>query len=340
MRICVVGHYSGRMDNRGDLGVKQLGLEIARRLGERHETLEVDIREPLCWKQVRAFQPQIIHFVLGPSMFGLLAARVLTLFCGSAKSVVSAPNPSVSLRRMGTFVRPDLVLIQSYESETMLSSMGCATIYLPNGVDVDRFVPAPAWRKMELRAKYGINSDRFVVLHVGPVIRQRNVQFLTQLQQEGQQTVLVGRTSPLDRELCRLLQDAGCMVFTDRLEHIEEIYALSDCYIFPTPPTNRAASIEMPLSVLEAMSCNLPVITTRFGALPRAFDEGQGLTFVDNEEDLVRAAQEAKSRSGVRTRDKVAPCSWENILQQLDDVYQGLIAWHSMNASRGTRPEA
>lgn len=326
MRICVAGHYSGRMDNRGDLGVKQVGLEIAKRLGERHETLEVDIRKPLSWKQVRAFQPQIIHLVLGPSMFGLLAAKVLTLFCGSAKSVVSAPNPSVALPRMGAFIRPDLVLVQSYESETMFGNMGCATCYLPNGVDIGRFLPAPAWRKMELRAKYGINRDRFVVLHVGPIIRQRNVQLLTQLQQAGQQTVLVGRTAPLDRDLCRLLRDEGCIVLTERLEHIEEIYALSDCYVFPTPPANRGASIEMPLSVMEAMSCDLPVITTRFGALPRAFDEGQGLTFVDNEEDLVRAAQKAKSRSGVRTRDKVAPCSWENILQQLDDVYQGLIA--------------
>jgi glycosyltransferase involved in cell wall biosynthesis len=310
------------MDNRGDLGVKQVGLEIARQLGERHETLQVNIRDLLAWRQVRAFQPQIIHFVLGPSMLGLLAARVLTLFCGSAKSVVSAPNPSVSLRRMGALIRPDLVLVQSYQSETMFRRMGCATAFLPNGVDVRRFLPAPNRRKMELRAKYGINKDRFVVLHVGPIIRQRNVQLLGQLQREGQQIVLVGRTSPLDRELCRLLQDAGCIVLSERLEHIEEIYALSDCYVFPTPPANRGASIEMPLSVLEAMSCNLPVITTRFGALPRAFQEAEGLVFVDSDNDVRGELRKVENGLDSRTRDKVLPYAWDSVMDSLESIYE------------------
>jgi len=322
MRICIVGHYSGRMDNRGDLGVKQVGLEIATRLGERHETLEVDIRKPLSWKPVRAFQPQIIHFVLGPSMFGLLVARVLTLFCGSAKSVVSAPNPSLSLRRMGAFIRPDLVLIQSHQSETVFRSMGCATVFLPNGVDVRRFLPAPTWRKMELKAKYGISGDRFVVLHVGPVIRQRNVQLLAQLEQEGQQTVLVGRTAPLDRDLCRLLRDEGCIVLTERLEHIEELYALSDCYVFPTPPANRGASVEMPLSVMEAMSCNLPVVTTRFGALPRGFDGGNGLFFADGDRDLARAVHKAERRRLTGTRAKVLPYAWDRVVARIEEIYE------------------
>lgn len=322
MRICIAAHYSDRMDNRGDLGVKQVGLEIARRLGERHETLEVDITDPLAWRQVRAFQPQIVHFVLGPSMLGLLAAKGVTLFCGGAKSVVSAPNPSVSPRSVGAVVRPDLVLVQSHESETMFRSMGCATAFLPNGVDIGRFLPAPTWRKMEWRAKYGIAGDRFVVLHVGPIIRQRNVQLLTQLQQAGQQTVLVGRTAPLDRDLCRLLSDEGCMVFTDRLEHIEEIYALSDCYVFPTPPANRGASIEMPLSVLEAMSCNLPVITTRFGALPRVFTEGSGLTFIEGEDNLGQELLKATTGPQPRTRDKVLPYGWDNVMDSLESMYR------------------
>ena len=321
MRICIAGHFSRSSQNRGDLGVNQVGLEIASRLRGRHDTLEIDIRDPLTWRRARAFQPQIVHFVLGPSMSGLLAARVLTLFCGSAKSVVSAPNPSVALPRMGALIRPDLVLIQSYESETVFGSMGCATAFLPNGVDIGRFFPAPTWRKMELRAKYGIAGDRFVVLHVGPIITQRNVQLLTRLQQDGRQTVLVGRTAPLDRDLHRMLNDEGCVVFTERLEHIEEIYALSDCYVFPTPPANKGASIEIPLSVLEAMSCNLPVITTRFGALPRVFTEGSGLTFVEGEDDLARELQKVRDALQPRTRDKALPYGWDNVMDSLESIY-------------------
>ena len=62
---------------------------------------------------------------------------------------------------------------------------------------------------------------------------------------------------------------------TEYITHLEEIYALSDCYVFPT--TDRRYCVEMPLSVLEAMSCNLPMLTTRFGALPGVFEEASGL---------------------------------------------------------------
>ena len=81
--------------------------------------------------------------------------------------------------------------------------------------------------------------------------------------------------------------------------NIEEVYALSDCYVFPTPPMNKINSIEIPLSVLEAMACNLSVITTKFGALPKVFEEGDGLIFVDDGEDGERAI---RKQAGKRRR--------------------------------------
>ena len=77
----------------------------------------------------------------------------------------------------------------------------------------------------------------------------------------------------------------------------------------------------MPLSVLEAMSCNLPVITTRFGALPRAFAEGNGLTFAESEDDLLRELQKVRDRLEPRTRDKVLPYGWDNVMDSLESIY-------------------
>lgn len=59
---------------------------------------------------------------------------------------------------------------------------------------------------------------------------------------------------------------------------------MADCYLFPV--RDDIASIDLPLSVLEAMSCNLPFITTRFGGLDEVFEEGEGLFFLDNETSL------------------------------------------------------
>jgi glycosyltransferase involved in cell wall biosynthesis len=117
------------------------------------------------------------------------------------------------------------------------------------------------------------------------------------------------------------------MVITDYVEHIEELYALSDCYVFPTNPKDRTKSIEGPLSVLEAMSCNLPVITTRFGALPRMFGESHdGLFFVDGDEDIPEIIDLLKTnRIKIKTREAVSSYSWERIGSRLNDIYIELI---------------
>jgi glycosyltransferase involved in cell wall biosynthesis len=327
MRICLVGHFAAAVDNRGDLGTKEVGFQIATRISERHETIQMDIKDALSWRQMRGFKPQVIHFILSPSTSGLLAARLCALLGADAKTVLSAPNPNLASWRLSSLLRPDLVLVQSYESEKMFRRMGCDTRFLPNGVDVGRFVPASPARKRRLREKHGIAGDRLVILHVGPLIRRRNVEFLAGLQNAGRQVMIVGRM-PVDEQVHKALLKAGCIVLTGYVEHIEELYALADCYVFPTPPAHRGASIEMPLSVLEAMSCNLPVFTTRFGALPRALEEGEGLVFVDSDDDLTRELDRAETRPVKRTRDKVLPYSWDSVVDSLQGIYEEI--------SRGT----
>jgi glycosyltransferase involved in cell wall biosynthesis len=321
MRLCVVGHFSAQGDNSGDLGTKQVGTQLASRLSHRHDTIRADIRKPLSWRQIWGFQPEIIHFVLSPTMPGLVAARLCALWGRGAKTVLSAPNPNLAFWRMGSLFRPDLVLVQSRESESMFGHMGCHTRFLPNGVDVQRFLPASPEKKAELRNKHAIPDQRQVVLHVGPVIKRRNVELLGELQRGDRQVIIVGRKSA-DRQVLQALLDAGCLVTTGFVEHIEEMYALSDCYVFPTPPSNRGASIEMPLSVLEAMSCNLPVICTRFGALPRVFTEGSGLTFVESGDHLDRELEKVRDGLPPGTRDKVLPYNWDSIVDSLEIMYR------------------
>ncbi|OGO22185.1 MAG: hypothetical protein A2144_14870 [Chloroflexi bacterium RBG_16_50_9] len=61
------------------------------------------------------------------------------------------------------------------------------------------------------------------------------------------------------------------------------------------------------------MSCNLPVITVRYGSLPALFEEGQGLFFASTADELMRGINSARHPNGCRTREKVTPYSWENI---------------------------
>ena len=141
-----------------------------------------------------------------------------------------------------------------------------------------------------IRYKWGISCNDFVVLHVGHIRSNRNLEVFKQLQKiPGLQVVIVGgTTNPVDEELENRLKFAGCKVFHRYIKDISNLYKMADLYIFPTkyrhdfyPQSyNETGAIDFPLSVLEAMACNLFVITTRFGALPRVFVEGKGLSFL------------------------------------------------------------
>lgn len=317
MKICLVGHYVQRPDE----GVRKIAYHLAHELSRRQEVMAVDIRDVKAWPNVRVFGPDIIHYVLSPTLAGLAAAKLLSFMYEPAGTVLSAPHPDLSsLGRLASLFRPDLTLVQAYESESRFDSWGYTTQFLPNGVDTERFVPVAPHIKEHLREKWNIERERFIVLHVASMKKGRNLRLLERLQGENNRVLIVGRPSEKrDSALMEELRDRGCMVWTRYLPRLEEIYASCDCYVFPT--TNPRYCIEMPLSVLEAMSCNLPVITTRFGALPRVFEEGDGLMFVGTEEQLVGKVYGVKRGSVVKTREKVLPYAWRSIVGSLEGIY-------------------
>jgi len=324
MRICLVSHFE---DNpaKGDIGTKNVAVYLSKELSKNHEVMKTSVRNVKSWRYVRAFKPQIIHFVLGPSTLGFVIAKTFSLYYHNAKIIMSAPNPSyLPLKGVIPLFKPNLILVQSWESEKMFVDLGLRTRFLPNGVDVERFVPISEDFKKRLRRKYGIDEGRFVVLHVGPIIKGRTIQLLKELQNKETQVIVIGRRAPMEKDLYRLLEKAGCLIWTNRFEHIEDVYALSDCYVFPTSPKNKTKSIELPLSVLEAMSCNLPVITTKFGALPRIFEKDRdGLFFVENEEDIYKFMEILKNGdTEVRTREMILPYSWKNVIGRLEKIYK------------------
>ena len=175
-----------------------------------------------------------------------------------------------------------------------------------------------------MRAKYGLDEGKFIILHVGSIKKKRDIQVLPGLQGGESQVLIVGSESiKTEQKLYRELSEKGCLVWRTYFDHIEEIYALADCYIFPI--IRKTACIELPLSVMEAMSCNLPVISTRFGALTRIFDEGDGLFFVDSEEVLGQKLNEVKHKTlEVKTREKVLLYSWDEVVARLEEIYQAL----------------
>lgn len=343
MRICLLGEFHGDLDE----GMRKSSFHISHSLSRNHQLLCLDIRKfasKSFWRDIKGFNPEIIHYTHGSSLKSLMLLKIISLYCRDAKTIISMmySNFSTLSKQLISFIKPDLTLVQSDEMERTFKALKCRTEFLPiGGVDIERFNPDLRRKKSELRAKYGVNRDKFVVLHIGSIKKGRNILWLKRLQEESDdnQVLVVGAVSQgIQQDSLHQLEKAGCIVWTRYFEDVEEIYALSDSYVFPVLPKkdrlgrNVADCIEMPLSVLEAMSCNLPVVSTKFGALPRVFEDGNGLMFVDTHEDFFDAVEKIKDTDiTIETRDKVLQYSWENIAKRLGDIYVEIISEGGIN---------
>lgn len=242
-------------------------------------------------------------------------------------------EPGVLLRT----IRPDVICVQSQPSREFFERFGLGVITMPSGVDLQRFRPVPDATRMQLRAKYGIDRDSFTVLHVGHLKPARGLSaFESMLDMQRTQVVVVGSTSTKqDRALAERLRRQGAIVIDWFIEHIEELYQLSDCFVFPVKSEGEA--IEMPLSVLEAMACDLSVITTRFGALPLFFREQAGFRYVSGPEEIAAISMEIRNLRHHSTRSLVEPFSWRNVAE---DLVHRLTAWQQTPTYRFPKSSA
>ncbi|HEX6492856.1 MAG TPA: glycosyltransferase, partial [Candidatus Dormibacteraeota bacterium] len=115
-----------------------------------------------------------------------------------------------------------------------------------------------------------------------------------------------------------LLEESGVIVLRGYREDIAELYRLVDCYAFPTESTDFA--IATPLSVVEAMASDVPVATTRLGALPERFAD-PGVRFVDSGQELA-AAVLAQLELRPPTRHLAEPYSWSAQAVRLLDLLE------------------
>jgi len=277
----------------------------------------------------KANSANILHYVAGPSYRSLLYMAWLSVRMKKARTVMSFTHPQWNFvaNFLLNLFPPDYVLVQSSHWQARLKNAGVVNRLLPmSGVDLNRFSPVATDQKQSLKRKLGFPVGRILALHVGHMNVNRNIDVLQSFQYypDIQPVILSSTSTKASGSLLDRLQNAGVIVRREFIPAVEAYYQAADCYIFPTIDTS--ASIQIPLSVLEAMAVNLPVITTRFGGLPDFFSSGNGLRYVNHEElsNLPTVVRSVVNGGPIRTRNKVHEFSWKNIGSQLMSIYVDL----------------
>jgi len=256
----------------------------------------------------------------------LLRAKILKVLSKQSKIVVvgfQRRKFNMIFKFFLRFMKPDLLFVFDDYTNRFFSARGFNIKKLPPVVDLNRFIPVNKDIKFALRSKYGFNFSKKIILHVGHIKTTRNIASFISIQNTGKfQVVLVGSTSTRqDNKLKGKMRDAGIIVIDSYIENIEEIYQLADIYVFPVRREDSA--IDMPLSVLEAISCNLPIVTTRFGALPDYFSEDNSFKYFDFDNQLLDKINNI-DLVNINNCEKVKDYSWDNFANTIIDEYKKL----------------
>ena len=271
----------------------------------------------------------ILHYVGGPTYRSVLYAAWVKRRVSGIRTILTFANPrwgsiaDVTLR----LFPPDCVIVQAQCWQERMHRLGIhARLIAVSGVDLERFRPVSLEQRRQLRRELGLPSDKKLVLHIGHLKDDRNLEALhgVQLHSDTQVVIIGSTTTRQSEQLVSRLERSGCIVLRSYQSRIEQFYQAASCYVFPT--VDPGASIQIPLRVLEAMATNLPVVTTQFGGLPDHFPSGKGLYYVSSDQlgGLPRVLKLAISTTS-ETRALVGGFSWSDVAGRLCRVYTELL---------------
>lgn len=330
MRILIVCE---RLAERDDEGIRNVARALLSTLSGRHEVLALTrghwpgrpdvVHVPMNRFFVNArllriaheFQPSVTLYVPWTSGTPPTFLRARLLQAATRRPValyLSQPYELWGWQKL--VVRrlfPGLVVAMSDNVVRPLAQLGAETEFVPAGVDLERFrIPEPEARRAA-RRELEIAPDERLVLHVGHLNRRRldPAELAELARRRLHKVVVVGSTStPQEPGLVRELAAAGCRVISRFLPEVERVYGAADVYVFPT--RDQRSSIGVPLSVLEALACGLPVVSTRFEGLPRLFPGTPFVQFASSRAQLARALDDAPPAGDPRARRLVEGLDW------------------------------
>lgn len=227
-------------------------------------------------------------------------------------------------------------------SEWISSGIPSEEIHLiPNAVDTQRFIPVEPVEKISLRKKLNLPQDVTIAIYTGRLVSYKGLPLLLKVwneirrKHENMLLILAG-TGGLDihnceEELREYVKHNGLeehVLFTGAVQNVPEYLQASDLFTFPTE--NDA----FPSSIVEAMACALPVVTTPVGAIKTIVtDRETGLLIQPgNAEQLFQALDVMLSDTVLASRLGDAACrsvqglySAEAVSKKYLNLFQGLI---------------
>ena len=235
----------------------------------------------------------------------------------------------------------DAVIAPSLKIKKLLKEYGAKEEIpihiLPTGIDLKTFKESDL-DKEKLRKKLNIPLDKKILLFVGRIGKEKNVEFLVEsfkelLKKREDALLLIVGDGPFLDSLKKIVEEMkiGSFVkFTGRVPHekIISYYQSADVFLFPSLTDTQG------IVILEALACGLPVVVLKDDAFDGIILDGKNGFAVEKESSKVFAQktnlilddtslQKKFSKLAVKTAQDF---SKEKVAGKLAEIYKENIA--------------
>lgn len=169
-----------------------------------------------------------------------------------------------------------------------------------NCIDTALFKPGTPYDPAAVKTRYGIALDKKIVLFVGRLSEEKGIEELLQAVKEIQREDFVlmivggnfyksGIVSPYEEKLREMGEPIRKkLVFTGYVDYdrVAEIYTSADVVVLPSMWEEPAG-----MTIIEAMACGKPVITTHSGGIPEYVGEGSCIMLQRDETLIPKLAE-------------------------------------------------
>lgn len=204
-----------------------------------------------------------------------------------------------------------------------------------NGVDTEIFIPFNQGKKIQRRKELSIEEDANIIGTVCRLDSIKNLIYLIQIVPEILRInpkcrfVIVGdgpERKYLMEECARMRQNK-CVTFMGNIVDVQNVLPIFDIYV------NTSLSEGTSMTILEAMSCGLPVIASAVGGNKKLVSESNGVLFnLQNKRKFIESVvyilndHRLKDEKGKKSREIVErQFSIDRMIMQYEDLYESLI---------------
>jgi glycosyltransferase involved in cell wall biosynthesis len=211
-------------------------------------------------------------FLKHSSFVSVIAGKILKkkVFCrmecsgnfGDIKTLKKIPFSFIFLK---IFKISDGIIVLSNEMKKELEYYGFnkdKLFLIPNAVDVEKFIPPT--NKEEIKKKLGFENKK-IVIFIGRLTKQKGINFLLEafkeVDNENKFLIILGE-GELKESLFKKIENLGIknrIWFGGKKDNVIPYLQAADVFVL------TSISEGLPIVLLEAMSCGLPVIVSNVG---------------------------------------------------------------------------